>query len=292
MDYRNSIQEHWSLTSQFRGPRILNFAGNGDEEAEAAAKAAEEAAAAEAAKAAEEEAAKAEAEAAAKAAEEEEDPLLTPNTFEEGTPEHTAFERQREKFKQKLAKETDAARKSAAGDISGKLDELLATLSTVTKPKPATPPEKKEEEVEITDQDVQIVTRVLKQVGLDPAEAARERQRKEVSAALAKLREENPGVEFNDLELVKFANDNGISQLGGPVYNILELAFYRKHKDTLKKGATPPPPPPPPKDQPKKEPVKIQKGNTGKQPAGDDTKPTGMAAWKQKIMQKYAGSGK
>src|SRR4051812_26157184 len=110
MSYRNSIQFVQSLSSQYRGPLAYNLALTPEEEAAAAeaeaAKAAEEAEAAEAAKAAEEEA------AAKAAAAEDEDPLNTPNPFEDGSAPHQAFEKQREKFKQKLEKETEAARKS------------------------------------------------------------------------------------------------------------------------------------------------------------------------------------
>ena len=279
MNCRNSIKFLQSVTSEYRGPRILNLALTPEEEAAAAAeaaKAAEEAEAAEAAKAAEEEA------AAKAAAEAEEDPLATPNPFEAGTAQAEAFEKQREKFKQKLAKETEAARKSAAGDLSGKLDELITTLSKTVEPKkkeeapPAAPAN------EATPVDIEIITDALRKIGIDPTQIVKDRRNQLVKSAIVDLRKAYPGVEFDDKELVIYANNEGISKMGGSPYDILELALVRKHKDAFKAA----PPPPPSKDPKKKEPVPILNNSTKTTPASDE-KPKTAADWKKRIFGKY-----
>lgn len=274
MNYRNSIQFLQSLSSQFTGPYIFNELT--DEEkaaAEAEAKAKEEADAAEAARIVEEEAAKAAL---------EEDPLTTPNTFEEGSPEHTAFERQREKFKDKLAKEVDAARKGAEASVAGKLDEVLIALSKTNKSSER-PPEK-EEKVELTGADRQIVIGVLQEMGLDPQVLAQERRRAEVNAAIAQIRKDNPGIEFDDLALVNFANESGISRMGGSPQDILELAFFRKHGAELRKGTVPKP-----ETSLKKEAIHIVNGGTKKEPLPADDKPKDINGWKARIMNKFKG---
>lgn len=287
MDYRNSsIQSKRSLTSQFRGPHIFNLALTPEEEKAAAdAKAAEDAAAAEAAKAEEDRLA---AEAAAKAAAEE-DPITTPNPFDEGSPQHDAFEKQREKFKAKLVKETEAARKDAEGSIGSKLDELITVLKTTTPqpkdpvPPPVTPPP--EEEVQVTEDDMKIVTGVMKKLGMDPHQIVQERRRNEVNAALAQIRKENPDVQFDDLELVKHANASGLAQSGLSIARILELSFLDKHRDALK-AAKPVAPPAPTPPAPKKEGVPISKTGTNTQPTNTE-KPKGLDGWKARIFGKY-----
>jgi hypothetical protein len=287
MNYQNGALQHWSLTSQYHGPLLhLDARKSAEEEAAEAeaAKAAEEAAAAEAAKA--------EEEAAAAAAAAEEDPLATPNPFEEGSAQHLAFENQREKFKQKLARETEAARKGAAGDLSGKLDELLTLLGTKAKPKEEeTPKPPALAGSKATSEDIEIVKDALRQVGFDPEEAAKDKRRQQVNASITQLRATYPGVEFDDSELVKYANDSGISRLGGSVYDILELALIRKHKDAIRTAPVKPKvePKTETKTEPaKKEPVPIQKTGTKPNPNPQET-PSSFQGWKERILGKHRG---
>lgn len=282
MDYRNSINSKHSLSSIFRGPHIFNLALTPEEEAAAAAKAAEdEAAAAEAARLAKEAEDAAAAEAAAA-----EDPLTAPNLFEAGTPQHDAFEKQREKFKLKLEREVEAAKKTATAELSGKMDELLTTLGTVIKPKPETKATPAEEPLEVTEADMKIVTGVLKKIGFDPTQAVAERRRNEVNAALAQLHKDHPEITFDDMELVKHANESGIAATNLPINRVLELAFLDKHRASLAKPATPAKPP----VDPKKPAVPITATSTKKEvtPAAD--KPSGIGGWKAKIMKKYGGA--
>lgn len=262
------------------GPLAYAFA-DGDADA---AKAAEEAAAAEAAKAAEEEAAKLAEADAAEAAKAEEDPLATPNPFEEGSSQHEAFEKQREKFRSKLAKETEAARREAESAVAGKLDQVLEALGTVKTKEPAeavTPPAPG---TKATKEDIEIVTDALRAIGFDPQQAAQDRRRNEVNAALAQLRTTYPGIEFNDLDLVKFANDSGISRMGGAAYDVLELAFIRRHKEAITAGVKAPAPA---KVDPKKSAVPIKQNSTKKEPNPATDRPRNFADYKAKIMSKF-----
>lgn len=281
MSYRNS-QFQSPLFSQYRGILAFNFATTEEEAAAAAAKAAEEAQAAEAAKAAEEKAA---ADAAAQAANEE-DPLKSANPFEEGSAQHDAFEKQREKFKLKLATETEAARKSAAAELSGKMDELLRKVGSAVQPKSIEPVTPAADTPKATPEDIQIVTDAMRAMGLDPVQIVQERRKQEVNSALAQLRKDYPNVQFDDLELVKFANDAGISRMGGSAHDILELAFIRKHKDDLAAGAKPPATPP--ATPPKKEPVPITNAGA-KTPPGSSDKPKSLGDWTKRILSKYGG---
>lgn len=214
---------------------------------------------------------------------EDEDPLNTPNPYEEGKPEHDAFERQRQKFKTKLETEVKAAAAEATAALSAKFDDLLAQLGPLAKPKEETPVVPAEEEgQQITDEDVRVVTGALKKVGLDPETIVRDRRRTEVNTALSKLRTEYPDAQFDDLELVKYANTSGLNRVSNDPFQILELALLSKLKDGLKKKPGTPAIP----VIPKKEPVPVLNNGTKKQPVPADDKPKGEAGWRQHIFRK------
>ena len=213
----------------------------------------------------------------------EEDPLTTANPFKEGSDQHTAFERQREKFKVKLEKERDAARKDAEAQAGSKLDRILEALGTQKQETPAEPVPPPTDAA--TPEDVKIVSAALMKLGIDPNQIAQERQRAQVTKALADLRAKYPGSEFNDMELVKYANDTGISRLGGSPLDILELALIRSKPAALQPKAPVTTPPP----VPKKEPVKISAANTRTDPAPQGEQPKTVRDWARKMKQKYAG---
>lgn len=226
---------------------------------------------------------------------EDEDPLTTANPFEEGTPQHDAFEHQREKFRQKEEKIRKDAAEAAKADVGGQMDQILELLKGSAPPAadaPPPPPVKKTES-KATPEDIEIVRDALLAQGIDPDEIVRNKRRQEVSNALSTLRETYPGVEFDDQALVKYANDTGLSQLSGSVHDVLELALMRKHGDKIRAGAGTPPPPPPPPEPKKKDPVPIlQGGTTKKAPASPGDTPKDAQGWKQRILGKYSGGSK
>lgn len=282
MNYRNSAHFLQSLSSEYHGPRILNFAGNVEEEEETEETEEEETEVVTPPEG--EEVETEETETEEETGEEDEDPLETPNPFEEGSAQHQAFEKQREKFRTKLEKETKAAGAAAAGDISGKLDQLISALTGKAAPAaPKADPAKPAPKVKLTEEDRAIVTGVLSEIGLDPEQIVRERRRAEVAAACADLRKNYPDAEFDDTVLVKFANETGISKMGGPVSDILELALVRMQR-TAKKPAAPAPAKPAPK---KKEAPPINGSSTKKSPPSpEDDKPTTMQSLKDRILKK------
>lgn len=223
----------------------------------------------------------------------DEDPLTTPNPFKEGSSEHGAFEHQRAKFQKKLETERAAARKEAEADSAKKLDQILEAVNN-GKPLPTTPetpPAPPEDDVEITDQDVKIVSKVMKQLGIDPHQMVQERRKSEVKQALTQLREAYPGVEFTDAELVRYANDSGISRMGGAVKDILELALVRSKGDAIRGTAKPAPATPPaPKPGSKKDPVPpISTTPTNAEPAPKSKGWASVLDWKNRTREKYAG---
>lgn len=217
------------------------------------------------------------------------DPLEAPNPFEEGTPQATAFEKQREGFKKKLEKEraeAEARATSRIGSLEQKLDTVLSAL-----PAAAKPPEAPASEMpKATKEDLQIVADALTQLGINPQEMVKERRRTEVSQAIEALKQTYPGVTFNPVELVKFANDNGISRLGGSVQDILELAFVRKYRAEIAKPAAAPPATPPKEEKPvKKVPVEIHSTSTKTAPNPSDKKPMSIRDRIASIRRKRTG---
>ena len=213
----------------------------------------------------------------------DDDPITAPNPFEAGKPEHDAFERQREKFKVRLEKEKTAAAEAATASLSGKMDDLLKKLgdsAPATTTPPAAPDTK--QATKATAEEVEIVKDALRQAGIDPDAIVQERRKQEVAVALAQIRKNYPDVQFEDVALVKFANDNGISQMGGTPYDILELSFMRMKRDAIRAGVAPPPPPPP-----KKEAVPITTTSTKKETSTPEDKPKGLAGWRSRILGKY-----
>lgn len=288
MNYTNGINSLWLLTSEYHGPTILNFAGNGEGEEEAEEEEEE--------KSEESEESEDEAEAEEETEEEtkeDEDPLKTPNPFEEGSSQHGAFEQQREKFKKKLEQETEKARKEAGAEaLSGKLDEVLKIVGKAaeTNGGKKSDPDKKKPSVKATEEEIAIVNDALRAQGIDPQQLARERRRQEVLNAFAELRKEYPNAQFEESDVIKFANDEGIPQRmpGATMHDILEFALSRKLKGALYSA-------PAKKDEKqegksvKKETVKIEGSGTKKTPVIEGEKPKGFAAWKQKILGKHAG---
>lgn len=290
MNYLDSLLKFSPLISQYRGPTILNFAGAAGEEEEEETPAEGEGEQPEGEAPPEGEEETPEGEAGDGTGEDDEDPLATPNPYEEGSAQHDAFEHQRQKFKTKLEKETKAAAEAATAALSGKLDELLTKLSGAAPAKEEKPGEKPAPKVKLTEEDRAIVTGVLQEIGFDPQAAVRERRKQEVLAACAELRKEYPGIEFDDAELVKYANDNGISNMGGTPKRILELALLDKQKDALRTGGTTTPPAPKPTPKKKEAPPISGKSTKSSTPSPDGDKPQSpserRAWWKNRALQK------
>lgn len=268
-----------TLFSQYRGPLLFNELK--DEEEDAASRKSDEDDTEEAAGESDED--DSEGEGEGEGDDDNSDPLNEPNPYTEGSKEHKAFEKQREKFKKQLeAAKSDAEKKSSEriGAIEDKLDALLTASGGKKEEK------KKSPEVEAADEDVEIVLSALRKKGFDVDSFLVQQRREQVKSALSELQTDYPDITFDAAELVKYANETGISKTGGNPKDILELAFLRKFKEKIRKGEGKKE-----KDagKKKKSPVEISDRATGTDPETKGKSHPTINSWRQRMRKKWGG---